>query len=75
MSQNHSVTKRNRRNKSGKRGHIGQATQHALRTPKAKALALRQECEIAYNKVQAEMAGVRRKAAKEDKRIAMKEKK
>lgn len=71
MAQNHSVTKRNRRNK-GKRGHIGQATQHALRTPEAKALANVQDNEIAYNKVQDGMARVRRKAAQEAKRLAMK---
>jgi hypothetical protein len=63
---------RGRTRNKGKRGHIGQATQWALRTPEAKALALLQGNEILISVLAMAEASKLRKAAKEAKRIAMK---
>lgn len=50
MSQNHGVTKRNRRQISHTRGHEGRETQLALRSQAAQQLAYQQDTEV-YNGV------------------------
>lgn len=71
MSQNHSVTKRNRRQISGKRGHIGQATQLALRSPEATALALLQDQEVDAGILALAQESQVRRLARDEKRAAM----
>lgn len=68
MSQNHSVTKRNRRPISYTRGHEGRATSLALRSPGAVFLAACQEYEIKASAVQLLREAKDRKETREAKR-------
>lgn len=71
MSQNHGVTKRNRRQISYTRGHEGRATQLALRSPEAQALALKQDQEVLTGKLKLHTEAVHRRLVRDAKRNAM----
>lgn len=71
MAQGHNVTKRNRRQISGKRGHIGRATQLALRSPEATALADQQDREVLDGKLRLLLEAKHRREARDAKRAAM----
>lgn len=67
MSQNHSVTKRNRRQISHTRGHEGRETQLALRSPEAKEAARKQDNEVANNKLRDALNAIVRADLKQSK--------
>ncbi len=68
MSQNHALTKRNRRQKSHTRGHEGRDTQLALRSPEAVEVARKQDSEIATARLKATLDSNLSKDLKESKR-------
>ena len=72
MSQNHSVTKRNRRQKSHTRGSEGRATQLALRSPEAREAARKQDNEVTNNKLRDAMSAIVRKDLKASKKAEIK---
>jgi hypothetical protein len=71
MSQNHNVTKRNRRQISHTRGHEGRATQLALRSPEAKDKAFWQDIEIKTSASLLAAEREERKLAREAKRAGV----
>lgn len=71
MSQNHSLTKRNRRQKSHTRGHEGRATQLALRSTEAQILAALQEYELNLSWARQVQETVERKQARLAKRAGV----
>lgn len=71
MSQNHGVTKRNRRQVSGTRGHEGRATQLALRSPEAQKLAALQDLEVRNGVAQLAAEAKKRREARDAKRNSM----
>lgn len=71
MSQNHSVTKRNRRQLSHTRGHEGRETQLALRSPEAVALAKKQDREVDEGILALAFEAQLRRIARDEKRSAM----